>query len=193
MWYLSTRPAPTTIQQTAASSREFDPNNKEKNIKIDNTLYTMELPAEWKEIAVNRDTRYNSTQWQMQSGGKNRWIELFTDKLPPEMSFNKIIPVEIKGREIEVGTISDNCAKFTPFISQYNLKVASKWQDANFLCDLSNKTDNIIGVSDKTTGTALVLTGSTKGKHTYMFVYTDRGIPEDNQPLLTALQSLSPK
>lgn len=193
VWYLSSHSTDTTINQVATTNEEFDPSGTKNNIKISTSLYTMELPANWKQISTNRDSRYNSVQWQMQSDGKNRWIELYTDKLPLDTPFNKIIPVSIKGNEISIDTESDNCAKFTIKTSDANLKVSSKWQDAAFLCDLSNKTDNIVGVSDKVTGVALHYTGITQGEHSYMFVYTDRGIPEDQNPIMTALKSLAPK
>lgn len=192
-WWALGQSTEPEIKQAAASQQSFDPANTKSNLKIDTPLYTMELPPSWKQIAANRDTRYPSIQWQLQSGSKNRWLEVYSDTLPTDMAFNKIMPVSIKDNEVIVDTLSENCSKFTPKKSETNLKVLSKWQNAEFLCDLSNYTDNIIGVSDKTTGVSLSYTGKTRGKHIYMFVYTDRGIPEDNAPLTTALQSFSPK
>lgn len=191
-WYLSQTKTPT-ITQATSSTHAFDPGNTKENIKIDNALYTMELPAGWKQTSTNRDSRYNSTQWQMQDGSKNRWIELYTDRLPVDTAFNKILPVTIVNNEVIIDTLSDNCSKFTTKTSEANLKVMSKWQNAPFLCDLSNMTDNIIGVSDKTTGVSLSYAGIATGKHSFMFVYTDRGIPEDEQPIKIALQTLAPK
>jgi hypothetical protein len=191
-WYLSQTKKPTIVQ-TAPSNQQFNLDKTLANVKIDNALYTLELPNGWKQTSINRDTRYDSTQWQMQNGSKNRWIELYTDRIPTDTAFNKILPVSIQNNEVIIDTLSDNCSKFTNKINDTNLKVISKWQNAPFLCDLSNMTDNIIGVSDKTSGVGLSFTGTTTGKHTFMFVYTDRGIPEDEQPIKTALQTLAPK
>jgi len=192
-WFINRHTAPTTIQQTKANSEVFDPSHTNNPLKISTETYFMQLPSDWKQIAVNKDSRYNSIEWQQQSGAKNRWLILYTDKLPKDIAFNRIIPVTIKDNEITLETVSDNCYGFTPKVSDANLKTPSKWQGANFLCDLSNYTDNVIGVSDKSTGTTLHFTGKTKGEHTYMFVYTDRGIPEDQSPIITALRSLSTK
>ena len=179
----------TEIQQTKVSSQKYDPGDSKNNIKIDTELYTMQLPPGWKQISHNKDTRYLSTQWQ----NGNRILELFTDKIPVDTAFNRILPVNIENDIIELGLMSDNCSKFTAKTDESDLKVMSKWDNASFLCDLSNWSDNIIGVSDKETGTTLQLTGDTKGLHSYMFIYTDRGIPEDVTPITTALRTLEPK
>jgi len=191
-WYFGLRADKTSIKQANVGSQVFDPNNSKNNIKIDTALYTVELPSDWKKIAENRDTRYTSVQWQMQSGIKNRWIEIYTDRLPDDLSFNKIIPVSVSSNRIVSEAVSENCVKFTPSAGN-TLKVSSKWQDAPFLCDMSNKTDNIIGVSEKNVGPVFTLTGPKQGTHKYEFVYTDRGIPEDENPIIVALDSLTPK
>lgn len=192
VWVIVVKSNKTEVKQSKSTVQEFDPTNTKNNLKIDTELYTMELPSDWKEISRNADTRYNSIKWQMQSGIKNRWIELFTDRMPVDTAFNRIIPVTISLNRITASAESDNCVKFTQ-PSGASLKVPSKWQDAPFLCDMSNKTDNIVGVSEEGVGTIISLTGATKGAHTYMFIYTDRGIPEDQTPILKALNSLSPK
>lgn len=191
--FINYRTTTTTIRQSQPSTKEYTPKNGSSSIKINAEFYTMQLPNDWKQLSVNKDSRYSSTEWQLQSGGKNRWLTLYTDRLPTDTAFNRILPVTTKDNTITAGTLSDNCSNFTTKISDTNLKTPSKWQKANFLCDLSNATDNVIGVSDRTSGTALSLTGITKGTHTYMFVYTDRGIPEDETPLTLALQSLRTK
>lgn len=190
--YALNRSSPTVIKQTSASSQVFDPSDTKNNIKIDTPLYTMQLPSDWKKISENKDTRYSSIVWQMQSGIKNRWIELYTDRIPTDLPVNKVIPITITDNKISPETLSENCAKFTP-ANGTNYKVPSRWQNATFLCDLSNKTDNIIGVSDIGMGAIFSLTGKTQGTHTYMFIYTDRGIPEDQEPIMTALKTLTPK
>lgn len=179
----------TEIQQTEVSSHKYDPGDSKNNTKIDAEFYTVQLPPDWKQISHNRDTRYISTQWQK----GNRILELFTDSMPTDTAFNRIIPVSIENNVITAGSMSDNCSEFTPKTSDINLKVPSKWDNSSFLCDLSNWSDNIVGVSDRVTGTTLKLTGKTKGMHTYMFIYTDRGIPEDSYPLTTAISTLVPK
>lgn len=191
--FINYRTTTTTIRQSQPSTKEYTSKNGVSSMKINTEFYTMQLPNDWKQLSVNKDSRYSSTEWQMQSGGKNRWLTLYTDRLPTDTAFNRILPVTIKDNTITAGILSDNCSNFTTKISDTNLKTPSKWQKANFLCDLSNATDNVIGVSDRSSGTALSLTGTTKGTHTYMFVYTDRGIPEDETPLTLALQSLRTK
>ncbi len=192
IFYISNTAEHATINQATPVNRNFDPNNAKHNLKIDTELYTMELPSDWKQIAQNADTRYTSTKWQLQSGIQNRWIEVFTDRIPQDMAFNRIIPIVISGKTITRETASDNCSKFTPKTSDAILKVPSKWQYATFLCDLSNATDNIVGVADKT-GTVLSLSGNVRGTHSYMFVYTDRSIPEDQTPISIALKTFTPK
>ncbi len=191
-WLLLLRSDVTYIEQTEPGTQTFDPEEANKNVKIDTPLYTMELPKDWKQISQNKDDRYASTEWQLQTGMSNRWIELYTDRIPPEKVFNKIIPVTISNNVIVPEAASDNCIKFTQS-SSTSLIVASKWQNAPFLCDFSHWNDNIVGVSEKNKGTVFSLTGPSKGTHTYMFVYTDRGIPEDSQPIITALSTLRPK
>ncbi len=191
-WLVFVRNDSTVVEQTAPSTQTFDPQEKSKNIKIDTPLYTMELPKDWKQISQNKDDRYTSTEWQLQTGMKNRWIELFTDRMPTDKVFNKIIPINVQNNIISSEATSDNCVKFTP-ASSTSLQVASKWQNAPFVCDFSNWNDNVVGISEKNKGVVFTLTGPQMGAHSYMLIYTDRGIPEDSNPVTTALTTLRPK
>lgn len=191
-WYMAIYREASVVEQAEPSVQTFDPAETNKNVKIDTAFYTMELPKDWKQISQNKDDRYTSTAWQLQSGMKNRWIEIFTDRIPSDSVFNKIIPVTISSNLISPEAASDNCIKFTQ-ASTTSLHVASKWQNAPFVCDFSNWNDNIIGVSEKNKGVVFSLTGPEKGTHSYMFIYTDRGIPEDANPITTALSTLRPK
>jgi len=191
-WYIY-KHATTTIDQAAPSTQNFVPENKKENIKVDTALYAMELPADWKQKSVNKDDRYTSIEWELQTGGKNRWITIYTDRVPIDMAFNSILAVTTTKNTIATLTKSENCSKFTPKQTEGNLKVLSKWQDAAFLCDLSNTNDNAIGVSSAEMGTSIKLTGPTQGTHTYLFHYLDRGVPEDTNPLMVAVHSFRPK
>ncbi len=191
--YLNHYASTSSIKQASPSTQLFKPGSTNNPLRIDNDIYSMQLPSDWKQISVNKDSRYSSLEWQLESGGKNRWLILYTDRVPADIAVNKVIPVATSGNDIVPDTVSDNCSGFTRKISDANLKTPSKWQGANFLCDLSNATDNVVGVSDKITGTTLTLSGPVKGKHSYVFIYTDRGIPEDQIPITMALESFAPK
>jgi hypothetical protein len=192
--YLNSRPnKKAEIKNISEKNVVFDPVKSDQNIKVQTDLYSMELPNDWKQISTNKDPRYSSIEWQWNAKTKNRTLEIFVDRYPTNMPLNKIMPVTVQSNSFTPDSESDNCSKFTNKISDANLKVPSKWQDVPFLCDLDNTVDNIVGVGTINEGVYITLNSPTKGSHKYMFIYTDRSIPENDDPLKTALRTFAVK
>jgi len=192
--FLNFQPSKATeINNIAEKNNAFDPTKSNNSLKVDTAYYTMELPSDWKQLSVNKDPRYSSIEWGWDAKTKNRSLEIYVDNYPLNKPFNKIVPVSIQGNVFTLDTMSENCSKFTSKTASLDLHVQSKWQDVSFICDLDNTIDNIIGIGTTSDGVILPMTGPQSGAHKYMFVYTDRSIPDSNNPLITALQSFRVK
>lgn len=187
------------VQDSGAQSRAFVPANQQTRLNINEPTFTMQLPGDWREISRNKDSRYQSIEWQWQDKIKNRWLTIYIDRIPADMVFNRLMPVEIDSESTLVfGTMSDNCLKFSgagnPSTSEKKItKVLSKWQNVEFWCDMDNTVDNVVGVGNDVDGTIMNLKGPSSGNHKYLFVYTDRSVPENQDALQLALQTFAAK
>ena len=183
----------TKITSIVERNKVFDPAKSNNNLKVNTDYYTLELPNDWKQISANKDPKYNSIEWEWQSQMRNRALEIYVDRYPTNKALNKITPVSVINNSLIPDPVSENCSTFTTKVSDTNLKVLSKWHDVTFLCDLDNIIDNVIGVGTTTDGEEISLTGRLKGPHNYMFLYTDRSVPENHNALNTALKSFTVK
>jgi hypothetical protein len=172
-----------------------------QKLTIDEPTYTLELPGDWKQQTRVNNNVENSITWQStKKGEENRQLTLYVDKAPPNKPLNRLLPVKAEGaRIITTGDISENCASFTgggtfDVSKAIHLPPApAKWQKVDFLCNLPRVTDNEIGTGSTDGLNSTMVTGATKGKHSYFFVYTDRNIQPKSGILIDAVESFKAK
>lgn len=155
---------------------------------IDQPLYSLQLPPDWKEVERRNAATEQSITWQAKKKGEdNRWLKVYVDKVPADLAFNRLLPVDPGGNAISYRQISDNCANFTNPGTNNKIPTASKWQQIPFICDLPNFVQNKVGTNP------IELAGPTKGKHRYVFLYTDHNIQPDYNILYNALKTFKAK
>ncbi len=168
---------------------------------IDEPLYTFELPGDWEEVERRNTRNENSITWQAtREGHDNRMLTLYVDTIPSDKPLNRLLPIKAQGNGINYANVSDNCATFTDG-GTLNTREAvkkrpspAKWQEVNFICNLENVVDNVVGTG--TVGSPVNTTsirGVSGGEHTYFFVYIDRNIQPNYSILYEALASFRAK
>ena len=165
-------------------------------ITINQPLYSMQLPSDWKQIKTDA----HSVTWQATlKNMDNRTLQVFTDVIPTTFPVNRELPVTVQGSQLLYGELSDNCANFTPGgtldVGQAEkMKPApSVWQGVNFICNLPQVVDNQIGTGSTAGINTLTVTGLSQGTHSYFFLYIDRNIQPDYTIIYNALQSFQAK
>ena len=167
---------------------------------IDEPNYYLELPGEWKETGRNTNIFYTSISWQsMQKGEENRYLTLYTDRIPTDLPFNRLVALKAQGTGLSFSDVSDNCASFTvggTFNTGLAVKLKptiTKWDKVDFMCNLPRVTDNEVGTGSEGMANAVSVTGPTKGVHTYFFLYTDRTFQPQYNIFYDVLRSFKAK
>lgn len=171
-----------------------------ENIVINEPTFTLQLPADWKEISRNKLSTYNSIDYQATAKGKdNRYLTVYVDRLPTEMPINRIVTVRTAGNTLKYDDVSDNCANFTIGGTQEGRIVTgaratlTKWNKVDFLCNLPQSIDNQIGIGTEGSINSVAVTGPTQGVHKYFIVYIDRNFQPDYSILYDVLTSFRAK
>lgn len=161
---------------------------------VSEPYFSMELPDGWKEAGRVTTTRERSITWQSKIKKEdNRWLKLYIDVIPADTAVNRLLPIDVTGATITYRQLSDNCKNFTTAKKDVKVPQKSKWQDIEFLCDLPNFVQNKVGTGTKGGLNATTITGPEKGKHKYLFVYTDHNIHPDYQLFYDMLESFKAK
>ncbi len=183
------------ITTTQAITREYAPPKGEETRNFNQDTFTVTLPSDW-VFKGNNEAPYNIYSYQAtKKNADNRWLEVYVDRVPTGVAFNKILPVIIESNKIVVtGSVSENCVEFTgpkgnPAAAGVD-KLAAKWQGVDFLCDMGNYTRNVVGVGTTATSHNLIL-ASPSSKHTFYFKYIDHNSNPDYQILENALESFT--
>lgn len=185
-----------TITTTQAITREYAPPQGEDVKEFNQGIYTITLPSDW-VLKGHNETPFNMYSYQAtKKNADNRWLEVYIDKVPTDVAFNRLLPVIIENNKIVVtGSVSENCIEFTgPQGNPQGAGVpalAAKWQGVDFLCDMSNYTRNVVGVGTVASKHNITLTGATAGQHIFYFKYIDHNISPDYQILEKVLESLT--
>ncbi len=171
-----------------------------QRVVVDEPLYTFTLPPDWKETARQTTASERSVTWQWQAKEANRWLKLYVDTIPANLAANRLLPVEVAhDTTITYGQLSENCATFTGPAGTAALQTnnpgptRSKWQQIDFICDLTKFVENKVGVGSVEGINTISLTGPTGGSHRYFFLYTDHNIQPNYGILYDALRSFLPK
>lgn len=181
----------------AAIIHEFAP-PEEVERSFTEQYFTIRLPEDWQLNGHSDESLYNKYTFQATAKNKdNRWLEVYVDRVPENLSFNRILPVFInENRFVVASSVSDNCTEFTgdkaakpePSVRT----IPAKWQGVTFDCDMANYIRNVVGVGSPENGHNLPLSGPTGAKHIFYFVYIDHNINPDYQILERALESFTP-
>lgn len=188
-----------TGDQTATSY--YDAGKNDTKLVIDEKLYSFALPSDWKEVSRSKTPTDLYIEWQ--STEKNyeaRTLKLHIDTIPKDFGVNKIIPISVVNNRLVPGDLSDNCANFNtekyqsgPTVQKVIEKIAAKWEQANFTCDIGNHERNVIGTAVVNGDYNLALQNSSGEKHSFFFVYTDHTINPDYQIVNDVLRSFKMK
>jgi len=169
----------------------------EGTITINEDLFTIELPKDWKQLRETHESYANSWVWAgTKSGGDDRTITLHVDVMPKDYKLVKLLPLTANGSSFLLGTVSDDCVNFSGGAgasqrSSGNAPFAAKWQDVNFICDPIS-INQTIGTGTKVDGIGAPLSGS-RGKHTFFFYYEDHNIHPDSNIFRDAVLSFKVK
>jgi hypothetical protein len=170
-----------------------------KKLMVNEPLFNLELPGDWKEqTRTNLPTEHSITWQATKKNEDNRSLKIYLDTPPATQAVNKILPVTVQGSSLALGEMSDNCVNFTsggsmdPKKAVQNTNRSAKWGSVDFICDTGSVFDNKIGVGAPDGLNQIVMTGQ-KGAHKYFFLYIDRNIHPDNSILTNALESFRVK
>lgn len=173
-------------------------------LQINEPTFTMSLLGPWKEVGRNKDSRYNSIEWQYtKKFYEARTLTIYIDKLPTNLAVNYLLPATVVDNTIQAGQLSENCTTFTkdakpiekrnPTAPEPVESLPAVWQKVNFLCDNGNVTRQVIGVSTPEAVNTVNVAGEAKGIHKYFFVYNDQNFQLDSSFLVNALESFRAK
>lgn len=162
---------------------------KEDTIKINEPLFTMELPSDW--VLKNRFQHNNANYYEWaatKQGIDDRRLLLHIDVMPASYKITRMQPLVVSGNGFNLGNLSGHCISFAKDAdavrqSRGNAPVEAKWEDVLFMCD-PIEANQTIG-----TGTAEGGIAAAIGKHSYFFYYEDHNIRPDDRILQNALRS----
>lgn len=166
---------------------------------IEESLFTMQLPKDWKKVAQQNTSIEHSVTWQSTKKDQAaRSLQIYIDTIPKTKSVNRLMPVTVQGATMTAGDVSDNCATFTgggtldTSKAVHNADAKARWSGVDFICSMANVIDNQVGVASSAGINEVPITGS-QGTHKYFFLYIDRTIQPDYSILEDALSSFRAK
>lgn len=161
---------------------------------VNEPLFTLQLPADWKEVERRSDHVEQSVTWQAKTKDQdNRWLKIYYDVIPRGLDVNRLLPLDVVGSGVQYRQLSENCKNFTTAKSDNKTPQPSRWDNVDFICDLASFNDNRVGTGTAGQLNATKITGARQGEHAYMFVYIDRNIQPDYTIFYDALKSFQAK
>jgi hypothetical protein len=167
---------------------------------VNDTLFSMELPGDWKELSRRNDVTERSITWQStKKSQEGRSLKLYIDTVPSTLPINRLLPVMAQGNGLTLGDISENCATFTQggtlnVHEAAKLKDApAKWNKVDFICDLPRVNDNEVGTGSAEGINTVTLKGPAQGSHKYFFLFTDHNNQANYEIFYNALRSFKAK
>lgn len=180
------------IKNGKATVTNFNPNNAPK-VHINETLFTVDLPAGWKETG---HITHPFNFYMYQGGdGNAQLLSIYIDAIQTNLAVNRVLPVQAQGNQLSHDAVSDNCITFVS-PTTYNSSQAqtikivdAKYQDVTFHCDVGNFERDVVGTSTLTDVNKVVLTGPTVGPHPVFFAFTDNTKSPDYNVLYDIVDS----
>lgn len=195
LWWDMNRSRSGTVSGVGVSVPQEEDLQALQQKTIDEPLFTFNLPPDWKETDRRSTNNENSITWQAtKKKADNRWLKLYIDVIPPDLAFNRMLPIVVSGNTLTHGQMSANCKEYTttkegPIYEP----VPSRWQGIDFLCDIPKWLQNNIGVGSEGVKNSINVKGLNKGEHKYMFVYTDHNIQPDYSILYEVINTFQAK
>lgn len=164
---------------------EVGAEDDEEKLKINENLFSFDLPADWKLSSSRKDGRQHFYIWNStKKGAADRRLTLYVDIMPANHKLVKLQPITPNGAKLILGNLSDDCVNFAGSADrQGNAEFEAKWENVSFMCD-PIKANQTIG-----TGTVEGGIKTTVGNHSYFFFYEDHNIRPDSQILADVLRS----
>lgn len=178
--------------------------NTPNSTPIEGDVFTALLPGPWKLAAKDFDARYHSYQWTSSDKKNNgRLFRVYVDTIPKDQAVNYLVPVKIENNAMGFGTVSENCVGFTQGAKTLDNRPAnipssqaalpSRWGQVDFLCDNANVEHQVVGAASSEALNTISLSGPTKGKHKFFFLYQNNDISPDLGQFETILGSFQVK
>lgn len=144
-------------------------------VSVTQPTFTMTLPAGWRQTGNISSNIQNSVSWESgPSDQGTRYLTVYIDRILPNLAINNLLPIIVHGQSLSYGTLSGNCADFTPASPQdTEATVPAKWQDINFICNVPDKDYDEVGTGSPGVLNSFSVTGPSEGTHNYFFAYTD--------------------
>lgn len=172
--------------------------------KINEPTFQMSLPGTWKETERSQDPTHKTIKWDyVAKGGVGRWLRIYIDTIPSDYSVVYVVPVSSDGDKITAEAASDHCSQFTAGATKPEQtnnppagvtdKMATSWNGVKFFCDGAHPLYQRLGTSSKEAVNSVSVTGPSRGKHKYFFVYDDAYYNPDYTLFLTILDSFRAK
>lgn len=152
-------------------------------ISINEPLFSLELPSDWKQTKRVQSRVANLYEWHAtKPGSDGRRLVLHIDILPRSYKITQLQPLTPKGDSFRLGTLSGNCRNFAQTVTD-TAPVEAKWENITFVCDpiVANQT---IGTGSEEGGI-----GTRLGGHDYFFYYEDHNIRFDTKIFTDILKS----
>lgn len=174
------------------------------SITIDEPLFTLQLPGQWRETARNSQPGYQSIQWNwVAKDAPGRWVRIYIDTIPANFALNYLQPVTANNNGLDLGQMSDNCVTFTQgatpstnrdvSVPQSQEALPARWQGVSFLCDNSHVSHQVVGTGSTDGGNAVTTSGPVHGAHKFFLVYADDSYHPDYSIFMNVLESFKAK
>ncbi|HEY5267904.1 MAG TPA: hypothetical protein VII94_02120, partial [Candidatus Saccharimonadales bacterium] len=83
---------------------------------ISEPYFTMELPTSWHQSSlIDNGSEYSITWMDKNPSNDTRWLTVYIDKIPSNLTINNLLPIKVDGGGLTYGTMSDNCSGFVTY------------------------------------------------------------------------------
>jgi hypothetical protein len=182
------------VKQAAPVTRTVTAGRPETKT-LDTKGFKIDLPTDWEQVA-RTEAPYNLVRFQSKDPKNNiRYLEVYQDTIPPDFPVNRVLALEPYENKVTVpGSVSENCKDFTPGKPAPGFQgVVAKWQNIEFVCDVTNFERSVIGTSSKGGINSVSVKSPSGEMHKFLFVYTDNAITPNFSLLYNALNSFAVK
>jgi hypothetical protein len=156
--------------------------------------FSFDLPGDWKKKGELTTGPYHKYSYQATlKNADNRFLDIYMDSLPLDMSVNKVVAVTANGDKLSHGEISNNCAEFTQQTTPKQFKIQAKWDGVNFYCNMEGTSRNVTGTSSAQGINSVTLQNVGFTKHSFFFVYEDDNYNPDYGIMYNMLDSFTVK
>lgn len=196
LWYIfykNTGTSITSFDKLGGQKKVQEPPTKEFTVDE----FKITLPEAW-QLVGKQKPYYNEEYYLFQStelNKENRWLHVYVNVIPEQYAINKLLPIKSSANKLTAGEMSTDCKNFNGAPNAQNSTDGAqtwptKWQDVNFICDLSG-VSNQVGTGSVPNGYATSVVGEKSGANNYFFVYIDQNIKPDYSILKNAVNSFT--